>query len=135
VESKLFLLDTSVWIAALKKEPQPNIREKVEHLLRENLVAIPPIVKVELLGGTRSETEFERLRKRLNSLVDLDIDSKLWNKTARLAYDLRRKGVTVPYTDILIAATAINYSAILLHMDRHFDIIAEKSSLKAENLG
>lgn len=134
MENELFLLDTSIWIIVLKKNPPTLIKEKVEHLLKENSVAITPIINVELLGGTRTDIEFERLRKRLDSLIKFDIDSLRWNGAARLAFDLRRKGVNVPYTDILIAEMAIHHNATLLHLDRHFDMIARESPLVAENV-
>ena len=49
-------------------------------------------------------------------------------------YDLKIKGVNVPYTDILIAASAIKEKAVLLHADSHFDTIAKHSELKVESL-
>jgi len=110
------------------------MKERMEHLLLKNVVAIMPIVKVELLGGTRNELEFQRLQKRLESLILCDISTDIWDKAAKLAYDLRRKGVTIPHTDIIIAAVALQHNATLLHLDKHFDIIAQHTSLKAENI-
>jgi hypothetical protein len=59
----------SAWIMALKKNPLEAVKKRVDHLLRENVVAVLPIVKVELLGGTKSKKEFEQLGKRLDSLI------------------------------------------------------------------
>jgi predicted nucleic acid-binding protein len=59
--------------------------------------------------------------------------SPLWEKAYELAFQLRRKGVTIPYTDILIAATALAHEATLLHVDAHFDLAAQFSSLKVES--
>ena len=133
MQTELFLVDTSLWITVLKKNPPELIKERVGHLLLENTVAVTPIVKVELLGGTRNELEFQRLQKRLESLILLDINAELWNKAASLAYDLRRKGVTIPHTDIIIASVALQHNATLLHLDKHYDIIAEQTSLKVES--
>lgn len=49
------------------------------------------------------------------------------------AWLLRRKGVTIPYTDILIATIALSHEATLLHVDAHFDLAAQFSSLKVES--
>lgn len=133
MQTELFLIDTSLWITVLKKNPPEFIKKKVGHLLLEDTVAVTPIVKVELLGGTRDELEFQRLQKRLESLILLDINTDVWNKAARLAYDLRRKGITIPYTDIIIASVALQYDATLLHLDKHYDIIAGQTSLKIES--
>lgn len=129
----IYLLDTSVWIPVLRINSLESIRKRVDQLLKENSVAIMPIVKVELLGGTKNEIEFERLNKRLSSLLFLDMNNEVWNKASKLAYDLKRNGITVPYIDIMIAATAIHHNTTLLHLDKNFDMIASKSSLKLES--
>ena len=131
--SDIFLLDTSAWIPVLRINPLESLRKKVDQLLKENSVAIMPIVKVELLGGTKNEIEFERLNERLSSLLSLDMNNEVWNKASKLAYDLKRNGITVPYIDIMIAATAIHHNTTLLHLDKHFDMIASKSPLKLES--
>jgi predicted nucleic acid-binding protein len=43
-----------------------------------------------------------------------------------MAFELRKKGVTVPYIDIIIAAAAINYDATLVHIDKHYDMIGNQ---------
>ena len=63
----------------------------------------------------------------------IDIPWKVYLNTFDLAFQLRRKGVTIPYTDILIAATAQAHEATLLHVDAHFDLAAQFSSLKVES--
>lgn len=131
--SDIYLLDTSAWVPVLRINPLESLRKRVDQLLKENSVAIMPIVKVELLGGTKNEIEFERLNKRLSSLLSLDMNNEVWNKASKLAYDLKRNGITVPHIDIMIAATAIHYNTTLLHLDKHFDMIALKSSLKLES--
>lgn len=65
--SSLVLIDTSVWILALRKSPLLVVRDEVEHLLAENRVAIVPIIRLELLGGTKSLDEFNRLKTRLEA--------------------------------------------------------------------
>lgn len=133
MKSELFLLDTSIWISVLRKNPMEALKERIEHLLRENLVAITPIVGVELLWGAKSEIDFERLKKRLDSLNPFTMNTKVWDEASRLGFYLRKAGITVPSTDIIIAATAIHYDATLIHIDRHFDMIASKSPLRVES--
>ncbi len=48
----------------------------------------------------------------------------VWEAAVELARACRRKGVTLPATDLLIAACADYHSLGLLHHDRHFDEIA-----------
>lgn len=129
----LFLVDTSIWLYALRKEFNPEIKDRIELLLKENWVLIAGIIKLEILGGTKSEIEFKRLKKRLDSLQECKTDIPLWEKAYDLAFQLKRKGVTIPYTDILIAATAMQHEATLLHVDAHFDLVAQYSDLKVES--
>jgi len=129
----MVLIDTSAWLLALKKNFHPTIKERVEKLLAENDVAINGMIELELLGGAKSEKEYNRLFIRLDSLYHIEADRPLWNIASKLAFDLKRKGVTVPYTDIFIAASALKDNAILVHADSHFDLIANQSSLKVES--
>jgi len=55
------------------------------------------------------------------------------NVALLLRRSIRRKGVTIPYTDILIASTALAHEAILLHADAHFDLAAQITGLKVES--
>ena len=129
----LFLVDTSTWLYALRKEFNPVIKDRLDQLLKENLVITVGFIKLEILGGTKSEKEFQRLKMRLDSLEECEIDTSLWERAYGLAFQLRRKGVTIPYTDILIASTALAHEAILLHADTHFDRVAQFIGLKVES--
>lgn len=130
----MVLIDTSAWIFALKKSFHPFVKERIEKILTESDVAINGIIELELLGGTRTEEEYNRLKSRLDALYCIDTTKSLWDEASKLAFDLKRKGVNVPYTDILIAASAIQERAVLLHADSHFDTIAKHSDLKVESL-
>ncbi len=128
------LIDTSVWILSLRKEGNPVIKERVKGLLELDVVAITPIIQLELLSGTRTKAEFERLKKRLKALHAFPIGESVWEKAALVAFDLRRKGKSVPYTDILIAAVAMLNDLILLHVDHHFQLISQEFPLKTQDL-
>lgn len=127
------LLDTSVWIFALRKEPRPFLKEKVDSLLKEDLIVITPLIQLELLGGVSTAKEFERLKRRLEALFNIEITKTHWAKAAHLAFQLRRKGLTVPYTDIILSAVAIVEKIVLGHADAHFDLIAKHTPLKVKS--
>jgi len=128
------LIDTSVWILALRKSPPPAIKDEVGHLLAENRVAIAPMIRLELLGGTRSASEFDRLKSRLSALHEIPADEANWELATRLSFELRQRGRVVPYTDVLIAAAAMVGGCLLLHADRHFDLMAELTDLSVRSL-
>ena len=99
-------------------------------LLAENRVAISPMIRLELLGGTNSTGEFDRLKSRLSALHEIPADEANWELATRLSFDLRQKGKAIPYTDVLIAAAAMVGGCLLLHADRHVDLIAEATRHK-----
>jgi predicted nucleic acid-binding protein len=130
----MFLIDTSAWIFALKKNFHPLVKERINGILIESDVAINGVIALELLGGARTKKEYERLKNRLEGLYYIEATKALWDSASELAFDLKRKGVNVPYTDVFIAASAIQEKAVLLHVDSHFDDIAKHSLLKVESL-
>ena len=133
MSNDIFLVDTSAWILALRKDFSPEVKERIDHLLKENCIITTGMVKLEILGGTKTETEFQRLKRRLDALDSVELDTPLWEKSCDLAFKLRRKGVTVPYTDILIAACALKTESTVVHADAHFDLMAGHIDLKVES--
>ena len=134
MSSNLVLIDTSVWILALRKSPPPAVKDEVSHLLAENRAAIVPLICLELLGGTKSLNEFSRLKNRLSALHQIPADEANWEAAIQLAIKLRHQGKIIPYTDIIIASAAIINKYTVLHCDRHFDLMAENTDLKVKSL-
>jgi predicted nucleic acid-binding protein len=133
LRNNLVLIDTSAWILALRRSPSPVVKDEVEHLLAENRVAIAPMIRLELLGGTKSLSEFNRLKSRLDALHQIPASEANWELATQLSFKLRQQGRVIPYTDILIGAAAIITDCLLLHADRHFDMMAEDTNLKVQS--
>jgi len=131
--NELFLVDTSVWIFALRKEPILQIRDRIDSLLKEDAVITTGIIKLELLAGAKTEKEYGRLKSRFDALESLETDDELWRSACEHAFKLRRRGFTVPSTDVLIASCALQARAILLHADVHFDLMEKPLSLRCES--
>lgn len=131
----MYLIDTSAWIFALRKKPIEAIQNRVDELLEAGSVAIIGLIRLELLGGTKTETEFRRLGRRLSALIYLQTTAAMWDRASQLLFDLRRRGVTIPPTDALIAACSIDADAVLVHADAHFDLAAQHTALKVESMG
>jgi predicted nucleic acid-binding protein len=117
------LVDTSAWIDALRKDGDTAVREAVYHATAEGEAVLCDIVRLELWNGARGDAE----RKILRALErDLDVapsPAEVWDAAVRLAAACRRKGITVPATDLLVAACASHHGLGLLHHDEHFDQI------------
>lgn len=130
----MFLVDSSVWLDILTPlEHRADLRERVVTLVAQNLVATTPVVTLELLRGARTRTDYDRLLLYLSALITLPITDQTWEDACLLAFELRRKGVNAPSTDLIIASVAIQQDVIVMHRDRHFDLIAEASPLRVES--
>ncbi len=130
----MILIDTSVWLFALRRDFHPGIKERVENILVNDTVAMNGMIQLELLGGAKSEKEYDRLFQRLDSLYHIEADRSLWDRASKLAFELKQKGIAVPYADIFIASSALKENILLVHADSHFDLIAGHSDLRVESL-
>lgn len=133
MKNSLVLVDSSAWLLALRRKYLPSVKERVDALLGEDRVVTAGIIKLELLGGAMTESEFCRLKSRLDALLMVEADDSVWERASELAFELRRKGITVPCTDILIAASALKLKAAILHVDYHFDLIAKHADIEVES--
>jgi hypothetical protein len=131
--NELFLVDTSAWIFALRKEPVVQIKDRIDSLLKEDTVITTGIVKLEILAGTKTEKEYRRLRSRFDALGSLETDKELWRNACEHGFKLRRRGLAVPSTDVLIASCALRAGAVLLHADGHFDLMEKPLGLQCES--
>lgn len=128
-----FLIDSSIWIWAFHPDGPPAIRRRVHEILSERRGGTVPIVMLELLSGARDKKNYTALLEELSALRQFPINEDIWTKSYQQAFSLRRRGVTVPNTDMLIATVAQENQLILLHADHHFDLIASKTDLKVES--
>ena len=117
------LVDTSAWIEQLRRGGTANVRERVEALLSAGEAAWCPLVRLELWNGARAGTETAALREMENAIVDLPIDEEVWSMATEKARLCRNHGITIPVTDLIIAACALRHGVPLEHADRHFDQI------------
>ena len=105
----------------------------IEQLIRGDAdCAIVDVVLTELLQGIKNEREFKTVRDSLLTFPILSLKSSAsYIQAADLYRTCRKKGLTVRSSvELLIAQTAIENNASLLHNDRDFEAIAHVSSLK-----
>lgn len=128
------LVDTSAWIEALRPSGNRAIRERVAAVIAAGGAVTTQIVIMEILIGARTEEQYRRLQEDLSALRLVPIDAATWRHAMRSGFELRRSGLSIPPTDLLIAAVALADDATVLHADRHFDLIASRSPLKVESM-
>jgi predicted nucleic acid-binding protein len=119
------LVDTSAWIEQLRRGGNPATRARVEDLLSSGEAAWCPAVRLELWNGARGQAEQKVLREIESEIPSLEIGPLVWDLAVALASEARKRGLTVPATDLLVAACARHHGVAIEHSDSHFDLIAE----------
>ena len=127
--SPLILIDTSSWTHLLRPDGDPAIRSRVEVALRSGDACWCSIVQLELWNGARGGREQQVLRRFAEVLPALPMDEDVWSVAYDLARRARSRGVTVPATDVAIAACARCHGARLESADRDFELLADVTAI------
>lgn len=130
----MILVDTSVWIDFFKGAGTSQVRLLEKHILDNADIAICGIILTEILQGIRDDKQYRRVKRYLKPLILLPMDENTFIRAADLFRQLRKQGLTIRKTnDCIIAATAIQHGAALLHKDRDFEILEKNSALITAN--
>ena len=122
------LIDTSAWIEALRTNGNLEIRRTVSDLLRGGRAVLCDMVILELWNGARGKTERAQLHRIVDTLEAVPTTAEAWSTAVKLARLSREHGITIPASDILIAAVARHHGIELLHADRHFELLPANDS-------
>jgi len=116
------IVDTSVWIEYFKGGHEP-VRAALRDLIRTEQTALVGIVLAELLQGCRTPKEADTILSKLTGLRFLETSFSSWTRAGELSFSLRRKGVTLPLSDLIIAALALEHRCQVYTLDPHFEQI------------
>jgi len=86
-------------------------------------VALVGAVLAELLQGCRSRKEREEVEEGLLALPYLEMTRETWIMAGEIASPLLRKGVTLPMSDLVVAAIALEHRCRVYSLDAHFEKI------------
>jgi len=120
-ENDGILVDTSIWIEFFK--PRSEIGNKLERLIKDDLVWTCGIILFELVQGTKSEYDKSKITGILSDLKYAEMTQSLWQKADELSASLKRRGLNLPLSDILIASIVSGYNLSIFSLDKHFDHI------------
>lgn len=119
----MVLIDTSVWIAALRNRNGEAARLRA--WLDGRVPALTRFSELELLQGAKDEREWGLLADYLAQQHYLEPSRGCWADAARVYFELRRTGLTVRSPiDCCIAQLALEHGLALLHQDQDFETIA-----------
>ena len=90
------------------------------------------VTRMELLYSARSAADYERIGVALGEFRELRMDAETFAAAETAQRELADAGRhRVPIPDLLIAACAQQHGAGVLHVDRHFDVLAEVMSFSS----
>jgi predicted nucleic acid-binding protein len=124
-----YLIDTSVWIPYFRAGGA-EYGDFIDALIDENRVHINGIVLAELLTGARSSAEIDRLSLALAGLKYVPSDRASSESAGRSGFALKKKGLSVPLSDIIIATDCLDHGLVLVESDKHYSAIAAHLPLK-----
>jgi len=120
-----FLLDTSAVVRLLRS---PNAQAGWEQQISAGLVAVCPVVELELLYSARSAAHREEIVDLLASAFAwVPMPERVFTHAADLQAALATRALhrCAGPVDLLVAATAELHTLTLVHYDRDFDQIAK----------
>lgn len=123
------LVDTSIWIEFFKKTSTAG--DVVAELLSKDRVWVSGVILFELVQGAKSEAEKDRIISQLTGLNYVEMSVLLWRKAGELSKAMKKKGVTLPISDILLAVIAIEFGLSVFTLDKHFESIPGVKLYKA----
>ena len=114
------IVDTCVWIAFFR-EPDSEFTLHLKGLLRERKVIMVGMVMAEILQGVKARKEADLVKQSLGKLPYLEVTREIWETAGKMSASLRGAGVTIPLSDLIIAAVALSGGHEIFTIDPHFD--------------
>ena len=114
------VVDTSLWIDAWRGDVDETEKQTIAELWRSGGSVLPQIVWLELLVGLRGPEERSYLLdlKSVSEWVPLTEDDGV--AAEKVAEILRKKGVVLTATDLLVLTVAHRLGLPLMHHDEDF---------------
>jgi predicted nucleic acid-binding protein len=125
------LSDTCAWIDFFKARPS-SLADRLNSALEQGHVVSCGVVLFELLQGIRNPKEEGMVINAFQALHQFEMTAASWIKAGRLSADLRKKGHTLPLSDIIIATLALEHDCAILTIDSHFDVIPGLTIVKGD---
>ena len=127
------LVDTSVWLPALRKKPistDLGVDALFKLITTGQSVYILGLIMYEVVCGFRTPKERKELEQMLSAFPIIEISKEDYLYAVDVNGACRMKGITTSTVDSIIAAAAIRYDCHLLTTDKDFERIAKITPLQ-----
>jgi predicted nucleic acid-binding protein len=121
------LVDTSVWSLAFRRSKKSSTApaQELRQLIQDHRVQIIGPIRQEILSGIRNNSQFNKLRKHLESFPDLPILTNDYVRAAKFFNLCRSKGIQGSNTDFLICAVAVRNKLSIFTTDQDFELFSK----------
>ncbi len=120
------LIDKSALVRLADREPLTD---------RDDELCVCAVTRLEVLYSARSPSDYSEIEVALNAFRHLPMDVETFAVAAAAHRELAETGKhRLPLPDLLIAACAQQHSADVLHVDRHYDTLADVLGFRAIRL-
>jgi predicted nucleic acid-binding protein len=121
------IVDTSVWSLALRRDSQAfaDPVQELRNLIHDHRVQMIGPIRQEILSGIRTESQFKKLCKHLESFPDLPILTGDYVGAAKFFNRCRSKGVQGSNSDFLICAVAVRNKFSIYTTDNDFELFSK----------
>lgn len=94
-------------------------------------LCVCPVIELEMLYSARSATDYAEIEDGLRNYRSLRVDAQTMAGARAAQRELAATSRhRIPMPDLLIAACAQQHGAGVLHVDRHYDVLAEVLDFK-----
>ena len=115
----MVIADTSVWIPFFNR-PGSAEKQALDALIDADEIAMIGVVLAELLQGCRARKDRDEIADALFALPYLEMTRETWVLAGETAAVLLRRGVTLPISDLVVAALSLERQCQLYSLDAHF---------------
>ena len=121
MSADLVLVDTSIWIDALRGGPALEV---LRPLILGRLAILPSPVATELLCGSRPGKDRGAVETLLQTCPTAVPEAEDYRAAGLAGAALRRRGITVGTVDLILAAVALRLAVPVWSSDSHFRSMA-----------
>lgn len=119
----MVLIDSSVWIELFRKKGDLYTSVAVENIIEEMQACFCGIIKLEVLGGAR-ENEKTTISNLFSVVPYIQHPETTWDETVRFQWRVRKSGLSIPWSDAVIANLANKHGHRVYARDKHFEALS-----------
>jgi predicted nucleic acid-binding protein len=112
------LADSSFYIRLLRQGQDPLRALAITAGTRD--LATCPVIRCEVGRALVPLKIRQRFSAAWDVMIQVPTDNRLWATAEQMLWELDRKGIVLPLTDVVIACCAIRIGAVVLTFSRHF---------------